>query len=153
MNTLAPVRHTISTTSALLRFSGLYLALPQQEILAIEAMAEIDPHEAEPHSIGWLTHAQQRWPVYCLSAELALLTAVPGERRVCVLLGAEDGCVGIVCDEISIEQTLDQRHELPPAMCVPHTPVQGLVVLGEDRIACVSDATRLAAYVAGAVVA
>jgi hypothetical protein len=148
MNSTAIAQHTVSATSALLKISGLRLVLPQNEILALEAVAEVDARDAGPLSVGWLQHARQRWPVYCLAPDLSLLGAVPVERRACVLLGTEDGCLGILCDDVSIEQALKQRHALPPALHAAGTPVLGLIELEEGGIACVTDTQRLAAHVA-----
>ncbi len=148
MSTTALFQPAATSRSALLTISGLRLALPQRQIRAIEAASVVDARDAEPFSAGWLRHAQQRWPVYCLSQELSLLAAVPAERRTCVMLGTDDGYMGILCDEVSIEQSLDQPHELPPAMHLPDTPILGLIALDEERIACVTSAECLAAHVA-----
>ena len=147
MSSSSLAQHTINASSALLKISGLRLVLPQNEIIALEARTAVDAHDAGPLSVGWLQHAQQRWPVYCLSADLSLLTAVPVERRACVLLGTEDGCVGVLCDDVSIEQSLNQRQKLPPAMRVLDTPVLGLIELDEDRLACVTSTKCLVAHV------
>lgn len=132
----------------MLTISGLRLVLPESEIHALEAVSEVDRRQAEPFSVGWLQHAQQRWPVYCLSPELSLLADVPFERSTCVLLGAGDGCVGILCDGFGIEQSTGLPQDLPLAMRMPDTPIHGLIALDEDRIACVTSAQRLAAHVA-----
>ncbi len=151
MNSITIARQTV--TSALLQISSLRLVLPQNEILALEAAAEVDARDAGPLSVGWLQHARQRWPVYCLAPDLSLLGAVPVERRACVLLGTEDGCLGVLCDDVSIEQSLNLRHALPPAMYAAGTPVLGLIELEDDGIACVTDTKRLAAHVARLVAA
>jgi hypothetical protein len=151
MNPAALVQPAANAPSALLQISGLRLVVPQNEILALEATAEVDARDPGPLSVGWLQHAQQRWPVYCLAPDLSLLGAVPGERRACVLLGADGECVGVLCDDVSIEQSLGQRHAVPAAMRVAGSPLLGLIELAEGGIACVSDTRRLLAHVARAV--
>ncbi len=149
MSSTVLTRPQASATSAILKISGLRLLLPQIEIRALEAADDVEVHDAELPSVGWLRHAQQRWPVYCLSQELSLLTVVPAERRACVLLGAGDGYVGIMCDDVSIgQQTSGQRHELPPAMRLPDMPVLGLMAMDDPGIVCITSAERLTAHLA-----
>lgn len=148
MNTNLLTRPVAAQAMALLTISGLRLVMSQTEIRALETASEIDTREAAPFSVGWISHAQQRWPVYCLSPELTLLVVVPGERRACVLLDDGSGYLGILFDEVSIVKpvALGQQHELPKAMRMPDTPVLGLIALGEDGIACVTSAQRLVAH-------
>jgi len=150
MSAAAVARSSTTSPAALLNISGLNLVLPQIDIRALESASDVDVGEAEPFSIGWIQYEQQRWPVYCISHELSLLVDVPGERRVCVLLGAGAGYVGILCDEVSIgkQVVLGQQHELPSAMHMPNTPVLGLTTLDADNVACVTNAQALVAYVA-----
>jgi hypothetical protein len=152
MNSTALAQHAGNAPSALLKISGLRLMVPQSEILALEATAEVDARDAGPLSVGWLQHAAQRWPVYCLAPDLSLLGAVPAERRACVLLGTDGECVGILCDDVSIEQALNRRQALPAAMRSAGSPLLGLIELDEG-IACVSDTGRLLAHVARSVAA
>ncbi len=148
MNTTALARPAASATSALLKISGLRLLLPQKEIRALETADSVEKTDALPHSVGWLQHSQQRWPVYCLSQNLTLLDAVPAERRACVLLGAGTGFAGILCDDVSISQSSQsQPLELPPAMRLPQTPVLGLIASGDEGIVCITSAEQLIAHV------
>ncbi|MDD5058730.1 MAG: chemotaxis protein CheW [Sideroxydans sp.] len=148
MNTTALARPAASATSALLKISGLRLQLPQKEISALETADSVVKQDVQPHSIGWLQHARQRWPVYCLSQNLTLFDTVPAERRACVLLGAGNSFVGILCDDVSISQpSQNQPHELPPAMRLAQTPVLGLVATGDEGIACITSAEQLIAHV------
>ncbi len=153
MNSTTLSRQAGTAPSALLKISGLRLVVPQSEILALEATAEVDVRDAGSLSVGWLQHAGRRWPVYCLAPDLSLLGAIPAERRACVLLGADGECVGILCDDVSIEQALNRRQALPAAMRSASSPLLGLLELDEGGIACVSDTGRLMAHVARSVAA
>jgi len=135
-------------TAALLRISRLRIALPQGEIAGITAAAEVEGGDAQPFSVGWVTHANQRWPVYCVSPDLSLLIVIPAERNACVVLAANSGFLGIMCDEAaSVEVAPGQRQALPPAMRLPESPVLGLIALEDGEVACASSAQGLAAYV------
>ena len=138
-----------AAASALLEISGLRLELPQSEIQSLEMAAEIDTEETKPFSVGWVHVKQERWPVYCLSPELALLIVVPRERRSCVVLNIGAGYIGILCDTFSLDVQIapEQRHELPVPMRMPDTPVLGLVALNETDVACATNAERLVEHV------
>ena len=143
-----PVLAQPGTALAMLKIAGLHLVLPQNEIRALESMDNVERRDAESGRVGWVRYAQQRWPVYCLSQDLALLADVPAARRACVLLGAgQAGYVGMLCDDVSIvRQSLGPRHELPDAMRLPETPVTGLTVLEGETVACLTSAEHLASY-------
>lgn len=149
MSGIALARPAPGATDALLKISGLSLMLPQREIRALETADSVVGLDVLPHSAGWLHHAQQRWPVYCLSPELSLLDTVPAARRACVLLAAGAGFIGILCDDVSISrQARQQVIELPQTMRLPHTPVTGLIVMGDAGIVCLTGAEQLTAHVA-----
>jgi hypothetical protein len=148
MNTTILNQPAVATPSALLQISGLRLLLPQNEIFASEAVDNVEMHDARAPSVGWLRHEQIRCPVYCLSQDLSLLTTIPAERRTCVLLRAVTTYFGILCDSASvIPQTPDNQNELPLAMRLPESPIQGLVALNENGIACLTSTNALAMHI------
>lgn len=148
MRSTVLARPAANVTASMLKISGLRMMLPQKEIRALEAADDIVRLDAEPPSVGWLHYAQQRWPVYCLSPELALLADIPATRRACVLLSAGDGYVGLLCDDVSISHQQSQQHELPPAMCLPNTPLLALAAMDDGSVVSVVSAKRLVAHVA-----
>ncbi len=136
-----------TAAQALLTIGALRLVLPRGDVCAVEAAADVDSTEPVRRSVGWIPHAQQRWPAYCLDPELALLPFVPPERRACVLLAWGGGYVGLLCDEVGAAKgVLDQEYALPRAMAVPESPISH-VAPHDGGIACISDAQRLAAHV------
>jgi hypothetical protein len=136
-----------TTATALLKINGLNLLLPQNEIRTLESVTDIDTTAPVLHSVGWVTYTQKRWPVYCLSDDLALMADVPAERRACAMLTMGAGYIGIMCDDmIILKDFTAQRHELPAAMRLPQTPILYLLVY-DQGIACASNATRLTAYI------
>ncbi len=137
-----------SETAALLRISALHIVLPQREVAAVLAASEVETGDAQPFSVGGVLYAGQRWPVYCLSPELALDIVIAPERSTCVVLATRSGYLGIMCDETATIQVAPaQQHALPPAMRTPDTPVTGLVELVEGVVACRSTGDRLAAHI------
>jgi hypothetical protein len=140
-------RSASNTTAALLKISGLNLLLPQGEVRTLESATDVDTAAPAPNSVGWAVYAQQRWPVYCLSDDLALLASIPSERRAYVLLVTEAGYLAVMCDDmLMLKNFAAQVYELPLSMRLPDTPILSLV-LYEQGIACVSNAKTLTAYV------
>ncbi len=137
------------TAMAVLNISGLQLALRQSEIRALESAPHLDTDETKPFSVGWVEFKGERWPVYCLSQELALLVVVPRERRSCVVLDTGAGYIGLLCDSINpgVQFQPEQLQELPRAMRLPDTPILGLIAVDEENTACVSSAERLIEHV------
>ncbi len=132
---------------AILKISGLRLALPQKEMRALEAADDVDVDGAESPAVGWIRHGMQRWPVYSLSQDLSLLAEIPAGRRACVLLDTGVGHVGLLCDDVAIGHE-GQWHEVPAAMRLPETPVLGLLATDAEGIVCVTSAEYLIAHLA-----
>jgi hypothetical protein len=133
--------------AALLQIGGLNLLLPQSEIRTLESATDLEAAAPALHSVGWIVYAQKRWPVYCLSAGLALMDAAPPERRACAMLAMGAGYLGIMCDDMIMQKDFSpQSYELPVAMKLPATPILYLVDY-EQGIACVSNAKQLTAYI------
>jgi hypothetical protein len=134
-------------TGAVLKIDLLDLLIQQGEIRTLESASDVDGSDPEQGSVGWISFAQQRWPVYCLSPQLEVLVSVPSARRTCVLLALEQGYIGVLCDDVTIlKQVSGQLYELPVAMRRNDTPIHGVISYNQG-IACVSDANRLAAHI------
>lgn len=148
MNSILITQDGNDGAMALLSIADLRLALPQQEICALESATDIDVDETKPLSVGWVHFRQERWPVYCLSPELTLLVIVPKARRSCAVLDTGAGYLGILCDEAAfgIQPTLERQQPLPPAMRTPGSPIAGLIALEEDDVACATNTARLVEY-------
>lgn len=131
-----------------LKIDGLELLFRQSDIRALESASEVDGSDPGEGSIGWVGYMRQRWPVYCLSSQLGLLSGMPTSRRTCALLALDGGYFGMLCDDATIlKQLTGQVHEVPVAMKNADTPVLGLLPAG-DKLLCISAPNPLAAYIA-----
>jgi hypothetical protein len=148
MTNMLQIVQTVQTGSAaILKIGGLKLLLPQSDIRTLESATDIDASATVLHSVGWVTYAQKRWPVYCLSDELRLMAAAPPERRACAMLAMGAGYLGLMCDDMIMQKNYATKHyELPVAMRLPDTPILHFVDY-EQGIACASNAMRLTAYI------
>jgi hypothetical protein len=137
----------MNVSAAVLKIGGLDLMFRQSDIRALESASEVDGSDPGEHSVGWIVYMRQRWPVYCLSDQLDLLSGVPASRRTCALLMLETRYIGILCDDVTIiKQVAGQRHTLPVSMKHADTPILELLPCG-DKLLCVSDPGRMAAYI------
>ena len=134
---------------ALLIMDGLTLALPQKDIVTIELTTALQPAERDGNEIGWLVQNAQRWPVYCLDRHCALVSALAGSARVCVLLKSEERIFGLAGTQISL-LAADADLSVPPlpaCLARPGSPFMGLA-LHNDIIVAVAHAQALANYLA-----
>ncbi|HEY6096371.1 MAG TPA: chemotaxis protein CheW [Gallionellaceae bacterium] len=138
----------LHSAAAVLKIDGLDLLIQQRDIRTLESVSDVDRSAPGKGSVGWISFAQQRWPVFCVSSRLDLQLEIPPARGTCVLLALEDGYAGVLCDDVTILRQVSGRlHELPVAMRRHDTPIRG-VVSHNQGMACVSDAGRLADYIA-----
>lgn len=137
------------STAALVTISGMRLVIPQADIRALEAAADVDTQDPEPFSVGWIQYLEERWPTFCLSDNLALLTNIPKERRACILMANAKGYMGFLCDEVQIARQgdLGEQHELPSTMRQSETPILGLVTVNQDYVGCLTSANELVAHI------
>lgn len=138
-----------SQTVALLEISSLRLSLPQAEIRSLEMADLMHTEETKPFSVGWVSFRQERWPVYCLSQDLSLLVVVPRERRSCVVLDTGAGYIGLLCDSftLDVQITPNMQYDLPLPMQLADSPIQGLLLLEDGTVACMTDSEQLVDYV------
>ncbi len=135
---------------AVLTLDGRKWLLPQAEIQALESLLDIDREVRIPHSFGAVAFAGEWWPVYCLSGELQLLSHPPAGRRACPLLDNGADRFGLVCDQVETLTAAPRLLALPTCMAPPNSPIQALVLLG-DELGCVTTTEHLAALLAAVV--
>lgn len=143
---------TVSTPLyAVLSFDGRHLLLPQTEIRSLEPLLDVQASLVEfPGSIGAILFEGERWPVYGVNRELALLDVSPPNRRVCVMLSLGEGYLGLLCDQIAPFGSSDPALQpLPACMARPDSPVYALVVY-EGEIGIVTTTARLWAFLQNA---
>ena len=137
----------------LLQIGRLRLMLPQHEIRAVESAADIDPRVPRlppQQGVGWIKLREHFWPAYCLSEQLCILHQTPQQRRACVLLPVGEGFIGVLCDDARVLMEFEgSLCSLPDAMRLPNSPLTALL-RHEGKLACVSNAARLAALIARA---
>jgi len=136
-----PASSAVIGRYALLVMDGLQLLVPQNQVQALEPGFDVQHPDAG--GVGWITVAGARSPVYCLSQDLTPLPEAPASRKICVLLESGAGLFGVLCDQVTMfERTEREIRPLPPCMGAAGTPIQGLMLHGE-QVLCVSTADDL----------
>lgn len=131
---------------ALLTLDQRTLLMPQSEIRTLESVLDIHTGHPPVQAVGWLSFEQQDCPVYGMDAALAPLSEVPVSQRICVLLTLSQGYFGLLCSDIAtLPGSAVEFRPLPAAMATPNTPLRALALF-EGRVALVSTAMALAAY-------
>lgn len=135
-------------------FDELNLFIPQQDVLSVEIMADLEYAQMPMGAIGWFgQHGHgQNSPVFCLSEDLLLLTELPRKREFFILLkqrNSEELPVGITCDQV---EDLNVRHEhldiqdLPAVMHTKTNPVSKLLIY-KERVACICTGDDLVQHI------
>ena len=120
-----------------LRFDGLLLFIPQEDLQAIEIIADINITPTDIGAVGWfgLEHGHgQNSPVFCLSEDMSLLLDIPKKREFLALIKAPSVPVGLVCDEvenINIQREHIYFQEVPDIMRTHLSPISHLLIFNE----------------------
>jgi hypothetical protein len=142
--TRATVRAAPEAQYAVLLLDGTRLALPQSDVRASEAAANVNYGARAGHAVGSINAAEALLPVYCIDSELLPLHEVPPARRICVLVETATCRFGVLCDDLRLlPARAVERYELPAAMALPGSLLRGIIVHDGAAIA-LSSAAALA---------
>lgn len=121
---------------AVLSIDAFEIAIPQSDVRLLESASRMRQADAGDGVAGWIETESGRWPVYCFDESWAPLHPVPAGRKICVLLNCPDGCYGILSDDVRpLPGAVVGCHRLPPAMRLPNSPLQGLLIRAQTGIA------------------
>ncbi len=141
-----------SAKYVLLDVGGLRLSVPQEEVVSVEVVADVEEGDAEGNEVGALHYAGRRWPVYALSPELSLQRDLSPSHKFCVCIAGHDqaSACALACDEVSV-LTLDAEtpiEPLPQMMRTSTTPVRCLL-RQDEALVLMTEARALSDYVDG----
>ena len=132
---------------AVLSIDRLRLLLPHHQVRTLEPVSDIDLSKKQNREVGWLEAGEVKSPIYCFSRDLVVLETIPNERRIAVVMVADTGSIGVLCDDLNIMPRDDFiSHPLPVSMNTSGTPLTGLAI-HDDAICCLSSANHLLEYV------
>jgi len=136
--------------SAELVVDGQSLLVAHIHIHSVEPILDVRMAPGHGQAIGTLQLGDNRWPVYCLDADLNILGNVPAARRACVLLKSDRGGVGILCDEVSVvDNAALTMVPVPGCMSGGQSLMDSLAIV-DGKVTCVLEADRLSAMLRSA---
>lgn len=134
----------------MLRFDGIYLAFPSDDVLGVESFSSIRQDEIQVPAMGTLEWDDEELPVYGLSQEFNFLQDLQ-QRHFCVCLAMPDPSerYALVCETVEQyvmpDDTLMQ--DLPEFMQTLDSPVRSLFRL-EDNLVLLCTAESLGSFIA-----
>ncbi len=132
----------------LLLIEGMYLFIPQDDIVLVEVIADVQKVPSPQGEVGWFLKHGLESPVFCLANDLSLLSEIPKSSEYFILLKADPQPVGITCDYVENINTKRQplnMQDVPRSMIIPNSPLKQLVFY-KDTIAIVSNGEALIKY-------
>jgi hypothetical protein len=133
----------LHTHSAELVVDGQRFLIAHAPIHSVEPIADVHIETGHGQTIGMLQVGEDRWPVYCVDAELNILDTPPAKRRSCVLLKSDHGDIGILCDGMRvIDNGALTIAPLPGCMGGERSLVESLAII-DGKVTCVVEVNRL----------
>lgn len=129
----------------LLYFDGIILAFPQNQILSIENLEQIqiDSSQAKINSTGTLIFGESDLPVYTLDKNLNLEQHITENNSLCIVINhpAKKESFALTCD--SVKQNVNKENSvinpIPPLMYNPDSPLSGLLNMDDSLVLICSE--------------
>ncbi len=83
-----------------LSFSDIELLIPQNEILSIESIYELEDDTGKGGHIGVINKQGVKLPVYCFSDSMDIVDYLPEDRFQCVAVRHNQGDFALLCHEV-----------------------------------------------------
>lgn len=128
---------------AVLSMGELKLALPQEQIIAVDVFADAVPNDSGyPGIAAILNRGNGRWPVLAFDPQFSLQEDLNRQCRFFACIKQDELFYALACDAIDLLE-LDQLHEqaLPQIMHSSYTPVQSLFKYNGELVFSVSALT------------
>jgi len=134
----------------LLEFDNIALCFPQNNILTIESLDQIDSVKTTEKSSGTLTYNLAELPVYTFNHDLALQAHTTTGNRFCIGIkhSQENKSFAVMCDAVNQYQLEDKSlsTNIPALMHNPDSPIMALSSK-EDKLLLLSTAESMYNYI------
>ena len=132
----------------LLRIEGIYLFIPQDDVVLVEIIADVHKIPSSQGEVGWFLGHGLESPVFCLANDLSFLSEVPNNCEYFILLKADPQPLGITCDYVENINTKREplnMQDVPMSMRMPNSPLKQLAFY-QDTMAIVCTGEALVKY-------
>ena len=135
-----------------LSFGGIELLMPQNEILSIESVYELDSNNKEGKQIGEIDKYGCKMQVFCFSESMEVLNKIPKDRIKCVVIKHSHSNFAILCNDIDNIILRDiSLHNIPICMNNDFMPFSHLCLYNDSdhihKLALVTNAVCLNKYI------
>lgn len=138
-----------------LLFDTVEIIIPQDEVVSIESIHELNPADNGKRFIGEINKQNTTVPVYCFSDSMEILARAPEDRSKCVVIRHGDEDFSLLCQDIQNVVLNDMRLQtVPPCMSGRNMPVTHLCLYKEVvnllNLGLVTNASCLYEYIKNA---
>lgn len=133
---------------ALISFDGVHLLLPQTGVATVETVGNVEPASAANGTIGMLSAAGGKWPVYALTADFRPRADCPSSYKYCVAFNADSHTgFSLACEQVGTVSVADESELQPLQACMrsADNPIESLL-LKDNVLMLVSDAESMSRY-------
>ena len=135
---------------ALLEFDNVILGFPQNQVITIESLGNIETFRATEKSSGTVAYESSEIPVYTFNNDLTLMDKPTTNNRFCIAIKHtdENESFAVMCDAVKQYSTEDKTgiKAIPPLMFNPDSPVIGLLKK-HDSFVLISTAESMRSYI------
>lgn len=138
-----------------LLFDTVEIIIPQDEVVSIESIHELNPTDSNKRIIGKIYKQNITVPVYCFSDSMEILASAPEDRSKCIVIRHGDEDFSLLCQDIQNVVLNDMRLQtVPPCMNGRNMPVTHLCLYKEVvnllNLGLVTNASCLYEYIKNA---
>lgn len=134
----------------LIEFDSITLAFPQNQILTIESLDQINTQLTTERSSGTLIYNASKYPIYTFNSDLEMLAQSTASNRFCIGIKhpEEEKTFAVMCDSVHQYQTEDKTNttEIPILM---HNQTSPIVRFHnkENNLVLISTAESMSNYI------
>lgn len=135
-----------------LYFADIEIMMPQNEIVSIESIYELDTASTDNKYLGMIYRQGEKLPVYCFSEDMEILDYLPEGRSQCVVIRHQQGDYALLCHDIKNMVLTDLNiQSLPLCMLTKSMPLTHLCLYNEAsmtvKLGLITNADQLANYI------
>ena len=143
-------QESASNQLTLLEFEDIILSFPQEQVLTIESLQQLNTLQSNDKASGTLSFSSAELPVYTLDRDLSLMPQPATDNRFCIAIKHADKneYFALTCDAVSQYFIEDESaiSAMPTVMQNIDSPVSGLLKM-ENRLVLISSAESMRAYI------
>lgn len=141
-------QESASKQLTLLEFEDIILSFPQEQVLTIESLQQLNTLQSNDKASGTLSFSSAELPVYTLDRDLSLMPQPATDNRFCIAIKHANEYFALTCDAVYQYFIEDESaiSAIPQVMQNFDSPVSGLLKM-ENRLVLISSSESMRAYI------